>query len=101
MRASCRRISASPAGRVDPWLWHSEDPMLTLRLLDRPLLLGFFLGLVFGIVDLLFTWFQPLSDDSIPLCSGSTGRCSFYGRLCHFAQYAAAVACGQVSPPAW
>ena len=40
--------------------------MLTLRLLDRPLLLGFFLGLVFGIVDLLFTWFQPLSDDSIP-----------------------------------
>jgi hypothetical protein len=41
--------------------------MVTLRLPDRPLLLGFFLGLVFGIVDLLSTWFQPLSDDSIPV----------------------------------
>lgn len=40
--------------------------MVTLRLSDRPLLLGFFLGVVFGIVDLLFTWLQPLSDDSIP-----------------------------------
>jgi hypothetical protein len=40
--------------------------MVTLRLSDRPLLLGFFLGLVFGIVDLLFTWVDPLSDDSIP-----------------------------------
>ena len=40
--------------------------MVTLRLSDRPLLLGFVLGLVFGIVDLLFTWVEPLSDDSIP-----------------------------------
>jgi hypothetical protein len=40
--------------------------MVTLRLSDRPLLLGFFLGLIFGIVDLLFTWVDPLSDDSIP-----------------------------------
>ena len=40
--------------------------MVTLRLPDRPLLLGFVLGLVFGIVDLLFTWVDPLSDDSIP-----------------------------------
>ena len=40
--------------------------MVTLRLPDRPLLLGFVLGLIFGIVDLLFTWVQPLSDDSIP-----------------------------------
>jgi hypothetical protein len=39
--------------------------MVTLRLPDRPLLLGFVLGLVFGIVDLLFTWVDPLSDDSI------------------------------------
>jgi hypothetical protein len=38
--------------------------MVTLP--DRPLLLGFVLGLVFGIVDLLFTWVAPLSDDSIP-----------------------------------
>ncbi len=38
----------------------------TLRLPDRPLLLGFVLGLVFGVVDLLFTWVAPLSDDSIP-----------------------------------
>jgi hypothetical protein len=27
---------------------------------------GFVLGLVFGIVDVLFTWVEPLSDDSIP-----------------------------------
>jgi hypothetical protein len=40
--------------------------MVTLRLPDRPLLLGFVLGLVFGVVDLLFTWVKPLSDDSIP-----------------------------------
>ena len=40
--------------------------MVTLRLPDRPLLLGLVLGLVFGIVDLLFTWVDPLSDDSIP-----------------------------------
>jgi hypothetical protein len=40
--------------------------MVTLRLPDRPLLLGFVLGLIFGIVDLLFTWVEPLSDDSIP-----------------------------------
>ena len=37
-----------------------------MSLLDRPLLLGFVLGLVFGVVDLLFTWIAPLSDDSIP-----------------------------------
>jgi hypothetical protein len=40
--------------------------MVTLRLRDRPLVLGFVFGLVFGIVDLLFTWVAPLSDDSIP-----------------------------------
>jgi hypothetical protein len=40
--------------------------MVTLRLRDRPLLVGFVLGLIFGIVDLLFTWVEPLSDDSIP-----------------------------------
>ena len=40
--------------------------MVTLRLSDRPLHLGFVLGLVFGIVDVLFTWVQPLSDDGIP-----------------------------------
>jgi hypothetical protein len=40
--------------------------MVTQRLLDRPLRLGLVLGLVFGIVDLLFTWVEPLSDDSIP-----------------------------------
>jgi hypothetical protein len=42
------------------------DGMATQRLLDRPLLLGFVLGLIFGTVDLLFTWAAPLSDDSIP-----------------------------------
>jgi hypothetical protein len=40
--------------------------MVRLRLADRPLLLGFVFGLVFGVVDLLFTWVAPLSDDSIP-----------------------------------
>ena len=40
--------------------------MVRPRLLDRPLLLGFVLGLVFGVVDLVFTWVAPLSDDSIP-----------------------------------
>ena len=40
--------------------------MVALRLRDRPLRLGFVLGLVFGIINLLFTWVQPLADDSIP-----------------------------------
>jgi len=40
--------------------------MLALSRSDRPLLLGFALGLAFGIVDVLFTWIDPLSDDSIP-----------------------------------
>jgi len=40
--------------------------MTTQRLPDRPLLLGFVLGLIFGIADLLFTWAAPLSDDTIP-----------------------------------
>jgi hypothetical protein len=40
--------------------------MVILRLGHRPLLLGFVLGLAFGVVDLLFTWVEPLSDDSIP-----------------------------------
>jgi hypothetical protein len=40
--------------------------MVTLRLSNRPLIVGFVLGLVFGIVDLLLTWVEPLSDDSIP-----------------------------------
>ena len=49
--------------------------MVTLRLPDRPLLLGFVLGLIFGIVDLLFTWVAPLSDDSIP------ALLTFYGPM--------------------
>ena len=40
--------------------------MVAPRLADRPLLLGFVLGLVFGIIDLIFTWVEPLSDDTIP-----------------------------------
>ena len=39
--------------------------MLILRFADRPLLWGLVLGLAFGIVDILLTWAQPLSDDSI------------------------------------
>lgn len=29
-----------------------------------PLLLGLFTGLIFGTVNLVFTWFSPLEDDS-------------------------------------
>ena len=39
---------------------------MTPRLPDRPLLLGFLLGLLFGVVDLIFTAVAPLADDSIP-----------------------------------
>ena len=46
-----------------------------LRLPDRPLLLGFVLGLIFGVVDLLFSSVAPLSDDSIP------ALLSFYGPM--------------------
>ena len=28
--------------------------------------IGFVVGLIFGVVDLLFTWLAPLSDDTIP-----------------------------------
>jgi hypothetical protein len=56
----------SVARRTARRLRHSENPVVTLQRPDRPLLLGFALGLVFGIVDLLFTWVEPLSDDSIP-----------------------------------
>ena len=31
---------------------------------DRPLNLGFMVGLVFGLVDLVITWFYPLEDDT-------------------------------------
>ena len=54
--------------------------MVTRRLANRPLLLGFVLGLVFGSVDFLFTWIAPLSDDSIP------ALLRFYGpMLCSWA----------------
>jgi ABC-type multidrug transport system fused ATPase/permease subunit len=49
--------------------------MVIPRLRDRPLLLGFVLGAVFGIADVLFTWVQPLSDDSIP------ALLTFYGPM--------------------
>jgi hypothetical protein len=39
--------------------------MLTLRFADQSLLCGFVLGVAFGTVDLLLTWVQLLSDDSI------------------------------------
>jgi hypothetical protein len=34
------------------------------RFSNSPLLLGFIVGLVFGAVNLLFTWLYPLADDS-------------------------------------
>jgi hypothetical protein len=34
------------------------------RLVETPLLLGGLIGFVFGAVNLLFTWFSPVADDS-------------------------------------
>jgi hypothetical protein len=44
-------------------------------MLNRPLLLGFALGLAFGLIDLLLTWLDPLQDDSIP------ALLTFYGPM--------------------
>lgn len=38
--------------------------MLTWRPPQRPLLLGFIVGLVFGCVNLIVTWVEPLADDT-------------------------------------
>lgn len=35
-------------------------------MIQRTLRVGFVVGLVFGVVDLLFAWMAPLSDDSVP-----------------------------------
>ena len=40
------------------------NAMVAPRVLDRPLLWGFVLGLAFGIVNLLVSWADSLSDDS-------------------------------------
>lgn len=66
----------------------------TLRVADRPLLLGLVLGLAFGVLDLLFTWVQPLSDDSIP------ALLRFYGPMFFawgFVSFRAARRSGRVS----
>ena len=68
--------------------------MVTLRLADRPRLLGLVLGLAFGFLDLLFTWLQPLSDDSIP------ALLRFYGPMFFawaFASFRAARRSGRLS----
>jgi hypothetical protein len=39
--------------------------MLARRLLDAPLRSGFVLGVVFGAINLVLSWFRPLSDDSV------------------------------------
>lgn len=65
-----------------------------MRLADRPLLLGFALGLVFGIVDLLFSWVAPLSDDSIPALLRFYGPMFF---LWAFASFRAARRGGRLS----
>ena len=38
--------------------------MSNRRLVDNPLFLGLLVGLVFGLVNLFFTWLYPLDDDS-------------------------------------
>jgi hypothetical protein len=38
--------------------------MLSWRPPQRPLLLGFIVGLVFGCVNLVLTWVEPLEDDT-------------------------------------
>jgi hypothetical protein len=49
--------------------------MVRPRLHERPLLLGFGLGLIFGVADLLVTWIAPLADDSVP------ALLTFYGPM--------------------
>lgn len=49
--------------------------VMTWQLRDRPLRVGFVLGLVFGVVNLLYTSLAPLSDDSIP------ALLTFYGPM--------------------
>jgi hypothetical protein len=38
-------------------------------LLDAPLRMGLLLGVVFGVINLLFSWLRPLSDDSVAAVS--------------------------------
>ena len=38
--------------------------MISRRLSESSLLLGFIVGLIFGSVNLVFTWLYPLADDS-------------------------------------
>src|SRR4249919_2646629 len=41
-----------------------EENMFSRRLSKSPLLLGLIVGLIFGSVNLVFTWLYPLDDDS-------------------------------------
>ena len=54
----------------------AAQPACSRRLRNTPLLLGIFIGLVFGTVNLVFTWLYPLEDDS----PGALLR--FYGPMC-------------------
>jgi hypothetical protein len=38
---------------------------LRIDLMSRPLLIGLVTGLVFGCVDLVFTWLNPVEDDTL------------------------------------
>jgi hypothetical protein len=42
----------------------ADTPMFRPRLRDRPLLLGLAIGSVFGCVNLIMTWRDPLEDDT-------------------------------------
>ena len=50
----------------------------------RTLLLGFIVGLVFGSVNLLFTWFYPLADDTPAALLGFYGPMFFVWALASF-----------------
>jgi hypothetical protein len=52
-----------------------EDTMFNRRLSNAPLLLGLIVGLVFGALNLVFTWLYPLEDDT----PGALPR--FYGPM--------------------
>jgi hypothetical protein len=50
----------------------------------HPLALGAILGVVFGVIDVVFTWVSPLSDDSISVLLGFYGPMFFVWAIVAF-----------------
>ena len=53
-----------PVGQTDRGDASNWDTMFIQRFGNTPLLLGLIVGLVFGCVNLVFTWLYPLDDDT-------------------------------------